>query len=211
MQAQSPTMSIWTLPNTLTASRVVMVPIIGALWVAPLGLGPVGNRWVRTFLFVLAAFTDWLDGYLSRRMNLVSNFGAFFDPVADKLMVAAVLVFLTADWGLIVGVPAAVIIFREIGVSALREWMASVGERDMVAVSMAGKLKTTAQLISMSFLVALPPPLQRGLVGELRPLWPTGLQFGAVSLLYLAAALALVSGSQYFSAAWPSLSSVEQN
>ena len=113
-----------TLPDKLTLSRVVMVPVLIMLWCASFGLGPVALRAVRTGVFAAAAVTDFLDGYLARKMDLCTPFGAFLDPVADKLMVAAALMLLAGDWGRMVAVPAALIIGREIGVSALREWMA---------------------------------------------------------------------------------------
>ena len=149
-----------TLPDALTVSRVVMVPLLVALWCPPftsLGIDPGQLRLGRAALFVAAAITDFFDGYLARKLDLCTKFGAFLDPVADKLMVAAALVLLAADWGVLVGVPAVLIISREIGVSALREWMAESGERASVAVSMAGKLKTVVQLVALSVLLGVPP------------------------------------------------------
>ena len=158
--ASSSTQRGLTLPDALTVSRVVMVPLLVLLWCQPatsLGIDPGQLRLVRAALFVAAAVTDFFDGYLARKLDLCTKFGAFLDPVADKLMVAAALVLLAADWGVLVGVPAVLIISREIGVSALREWMAESGERASVAVSMAGKLKTVVQLIALSVLLGVPP------------------------------------------------------
>jgi CDP-diacylglycerol--glycerol-3-phosphate 3-phosphatidyltransferase len=153
------------------------------------------------WLFIAAAMTDWLDGYLARRLNQSSPFGAFLDPVADKLMVASALVLLTTDvriqnasWDYrIFAVVVIIILGREIAVSALREWMAELGERTRVAVSIVGKFKTTGQMIAIPFL------LYR------EPLWglPT-LRIGEW-LLYLAAGLTLWSMTIYLRAAWPSL------
>ncbi len=152
-------------------------------------------------LFVAAAITDWLDGYLARRLNQYSRFGAFLDPVADKLIVAAALVLLTADDRILdqvldhrlFTVVVVIILGREITVSALREWMAELGERARVAVSFLGKLKTTGQMIAIPFLLYREPLL--GL-----PI----LRLGEI-LLYAAAALTLWSMLIYLRAAWPSL------
>ena len=152
-------------------------------------------------LFLAAAITDWLDGYLARRLNQYSRFGAFLDPVADKLIVAAALVLLTADDRILdqvldhrlFTVVVVIILGREITVSALREWMAELGERARVAVSFLGKLKTTGQMIAIPFLLYREPLL--GL-----PI----LRLGEI-LLYAAAALTLWSMLIYLRAAWPSL------
>lgn len=177
---------IWTVPNILTLSRVAAIPILGITW---------NSRRARTALFVAAAFTDWLDGFLARRMNLSSRFGAFLDPVADKLMVATALVLLSAEWGMVVAGPATCILCREVGVTALREWMAESGERDTVAVSFAGKVKTTAQLVAICVLLSSAPP-----VGTPSPVAVAGL-----CALYVATTCTLVSGLGYLKAAWPVL------
>ncbi|HHC72052.1 MAG TPA: CDP-diacylglycerol--glycerol-3-phosphate 3-phosphatidyltransferase [Thiotrichales bacterium] len=182
------------LPNILTLSRIVMIPIFVALFYLPF-------RWANEAsmaVFVLAAFTDWLDGYLARRMKLTSRFGAFLDPVADKLMVAAALV-LIVDWnptpfaGWLLAMPATVIIGREITIAALREWMAELGERARVKVSWLGKVKTTAQMTALPMLIYRDPvgPLDVGLIGFV--------------LLYVAAVLTIWSMIQYLRAAWPLL------
>jgi len=149
-------------------------------------------------IFGLAAVTDWLDGYLARRLGQMSAFGAFLDPVADKLMVAVALVLLvdanpTDLHGAVIAMPAAVIIGREIAISALREWMAELGERAQVAVSVIGKIKTTAQMIALLFLLYQKP------IGELDTVI-----FGLVAL-YVAAILTLWSMVIYVRAAWPVL------
>jgi CDP-diacylglycerol---glycerol-3-phosphate 3-phosphatidyltransferase len=156
-----------------------------------LGLGALcgGGR------FGAAALTDWLDGYLARKWNQTSPLGAFLDPVADKLMVAvALVVLLQADPRVLIALPVIVIIGREITVSALREWMAEIGARATVAVSALGKVKTTAQMISIVVLI-----LRESVFGP----WIYGL---GVVLLYVAALLTLWSMVLYLVSAWPSLS-----
>ncbi len=182
---------LWTLPNSLTVFRIVLIPVLMLVYYLPFA-------WVNvavTALFGLAAVTDWFDGYFARKLGQVSPFGAFLDPVADKLIVAVVLVLLVQshpNWWFVV--PAAVIIGREIAVSALREWMAEIGERAQVAVSTIGKIKTTVQMIALLLL------LYRESIGPL----PT-LELG-ITLLYLAAILTLWSMLIYLKAAWPTLS-----
>lgn len=169
--------SIFNLPNNLTIARIAMIPLFVAIayWPPALGIGvpmisdnAIANigmnmaafsdsmlrHLILTLLFVLAAITDWLDGYLARKMNIVSAFGRFLDPVADKLMVAVALIVLV-QWhpNIIMAIAAIVIISREIAVSALREWMAELGARTSVAVSYVGKLKTTFQMISITVLL----------------------------------------------------------
>lgn len=149
--------------------------------------------WLASGIFGLAAVTDWFDGYLARRLNQSSPFGAFLDPVADKLMVAAALVLLVEAFASpLVTVPAIVIIGREIVISALREWMAELGKRASVAVSMIGKVKTTLQMVSILVLIAA-------------PLYST-LSWVGIASLYGAAVLTLWSMVVYLRAAWPHLS-----
>lgn len=143
-------------------------------------------------LFVFAAITDWLDGYLARRLDQYSAFGAFLDPVADKLMVAAALIMLVS-FGQVDAVIAFIIIGREIAISALREWMAQLGDSKSIAVSMIGKVKTTFQLIAIPFLLYQEPLL--GLpIRELGTL-----------LIYLAAVLTLWSMIYYLMLAMPQI------
>jgi len=169
---------------------MILIPFFIVAFYLPVEWG----RSAAALLFVLAAFTDWLDGYLARRWDQTSPFGAFLDPVADKLMVAAALVLLVSDRPeLLVAIPAIVIIGREIAISALREWMAEMGNRTSVAVSMIGKIKTTAQMVAILLL------LYQGPVGE----FPTSI-VGMV-LLYVAMLLTLWSMVIYLRAAWPVL------
>jgi CDP-diacylglycerol--glycerol-3-phosphate 3-phosphatidyltransferase len=190
-------------PNMLTLLRIILIPLfIGAYYF----VHPMANM-LTTAVFVLAALTDWLDGYLARRWEQTSPFGAFLDPVADKLMVAAALVMLLADprvHGLVFdtrlfSIVVLTIIGREIAVSALREWMAEVGKRSHMAVSLIGKTKTMAQMIAIPFL------LWR------EPLWGLPIfQIGEV-LLFLAAGLTLWSMLSYLRIAWPNLIHPEKN
>lgn len=188
---------ILNIPNSLTLARVVAIPIFVALYFVP-------GYWARvltTATFVAAAITDWLDGYLARRLDQSSPFGAFLDPVADKLIVAAALVLLATDPHIhhavfdprVFGVVAFVIIGREITVSALREWMAEIGRRKHVAVSWVGKFKTIMQMTAIPFMLYRQPlgPLPVVQIGEV--------------LLYLAAILTLWSMVAYLRAAWPAL------
>lgn len=188
---------LFNLPNLLTYLRILLIPLLVLVYYLPYRHAHA----LAMLLFVLAAVTDWLDGYFARRLNQLSAFGAFLDPVADKLMVAAALLLLVADPTVrthvldsrVFTVVVLVIIGREIAVSALREWMAEMGKRSSVAVSIMGKLKTILQMVAIPFLLYGQPI--RGIdllrVGEV--------------LLYLAAALTLWSMLIYLRAAWPEL------
>lgn len=187
---------LWNAPNVLTLLRIVLIPLfVLAYYWWPTSDGPR----IAMVLFVLAAITDWLDGYLARRLGQHSRFGAFLDPVADKLMVAAALVVLLSDPDVLAyvysvklfAIVVVVILGREIAVSALREWMAEVGKRSHVAVSVIGKIKTIAQMTAIPFL------LWRHRIG-----WLPTFQVGEV-LLYLAAGLTLWSMAVYLKTAWP--------
>lgn len=182
------------IPNILTVLRVLLIPIIVLLFYLPF-------KWsylAASAVFAFAAVTDWLDGYLARRLKQSTPFGAFLDPVADKLMVAVALVLLVEEHAnLWLTLPAAIIIGREIVISALREWMAELGARAHVAVSSLGKWKTTAQMVALIILLANPP---------LMTIW-----VGAgYALLIIAAGLTLWSMVNYLMAAWPHLSPTEK-
>lgn len=177
------------IPNLLTLVRIILIPVFIAVYYLPYAWAP----WAASAIFGLAAVTDWFDGYLARKLNQTSPFGAFLDPVADKLMVAAALVVLVESFAsALVTIPAVVIIGREIVISALREWMAEVGKRASVAVSMIGKVKTTLQMASILVLLAFPLYSSWSCVG--------------IAALYAAAALTLWSMFAYLRAAWPHLS-----
>ena len=140
----------WTLPTLLTWARIVAIPLIVGIYELPVDM-PTRNL-MATVLFVVVALTDWLDGWLARRLNQTSSFGAFLDPVADKFLVcAALLILLQLDR--VNALVALVIIGREIAISALREWMAQIGASRSVAVHMIGKLKTGAQMVAIPFLL----------------------------------------------------------
>ncbi len=185
---------ILNIPNVLTLARIVLIPVflLIAYWPPAIGVGghegSMPRHLILTGLFILAAITDWLDGYLARALNQSSAFGRFLDPVADKLMVAAALVVLV-QWQPTISMAfaAIVIISREITISALREWMAELGARTSVAVSYVGKLKTTFQMIAISVFLLNWKPIE--------PL--------AYVLLYAAVILTLWSMVIYLRAAWP--------
>jgi len=178
------------LPNLLSLLRVLLIPVLVILYFAPNPSAPI---WA-TVVFVLAGITDWLDGYLARRMDLSTPFGAFIDPVADKLIVVVALLLIlykSPVWFILL--PVIVIVFREITISALREWMAEIGARHVVQVSSIGKWKTTFQMIAIGCLIFYKP-----LFGL--PVFEIG-----VGLLYVAALLTLTSMISYLKAALPVL------
>ncbi len=178
-----------TLPNMLTMSRIVLIPIFVLAFYLP----NESHRMVATGVFFLAGFTDWLDGYIARKMNQTTRFGAFLDPVADKLMVAVALTMIVEDFNSMwITIPSIIIIGREIVISALREWMAEMGKRASVAVSFIGKVKTGAQMWAILLMLFSPPGEMVANVG--------------IALLYLASVLTLWSMFIYLKAAWPDLS-----
>lgn len=140
----------WTIPTLMTWARIVAIPLILGVFYLP--IEPATRNLVATIMFVVFAATDWLDGYLARKLNQVSAFGAFLDPVADKFLVCACVLVLVHLGRADVFV-ALIIIGREIAISALREWMAQIGAAKSVAVHMIGKLKTTAQMVAIPFLL----------------------------------------------------------
>lgn len=182
------------IPNLLTWARIVLIPLfVGVFYFPDDGLRIEHQNQIATAIFIIAAVTDWFDGWLARKLNQTSAFGAFLDPVADKLMVAAALVILVqlerAD-----AVVAFIIIGREITISALREWMAKIGASKSVAVSFIGKLKTTAQMIAIPMLL------------HQAPIGPFNLQLSGTVLLNVAAILTLWSMVYYLRKAWPEIS-----
>ena len=180
------------LPILLTWTRIIAIPLIVGVYL-PDGLPYALNRDVlATILFVAAALTDWLDGWLARRWQQTSSFGAFLDPVADKLMVAAALLVLL-DLGRVNALIALVIIGREITISALREWMAQIGASRSVAVHWLGKVKTIAQMVAIPLLLYDNPvgPLHTRVVGT----W----------LIYVAAVLTVWSMLYYMRKAYPQI------
>lgn len=181
------------IPNLLTWLRILLIPVfVSVFYLADSTLGPQLKNIIATSVFTLAAATDWLDGYLARRLNQSSAFGAFLDPVADKLMVAAALILLV-KLGRADAIIAFIIIGREITISALREWMAKLGESKSIAVSMLGKIKTTFQMAAIIMLL-----YQNQLMGF-------DLQMIGSWLLYFAALLTLWSMGYYLMLASPML------
>lgn len=184
------------LPNLLTWQRIVAIPLMLAVFLFPWeGWSMHSRNLVATILFILAALTDWLDGWLARRLGQQTQMGAFLDPVADKLLVCVTLVMLL-DLGRINAGIAIIIIGREITISALREWMASIGERSSVAVNSMGKIKTTAQMVAIPLLLY------------------DGMLFGRVDthqlgswMITIAAVLTFLSMIYYLKQAWPQLQS----
>ena len=147
------------VPNLVTLSRIVLIPLlIGIYYLPDQWLSWEGRNITSTAVFILAGITDWLDGYLARRLNQASAFGAFFDPVADKLIVVAALL-VVLYLGRVDMLVALIIIGREIAISALREWMAKVGQAASVAVAFIGKLKTVVQMVAIPLLLFHDPLL----------------------------------------------------
>jgi CDP-diacylglycerol---glycerol-3-phosphate 3-phosphatidyltransferase len=182
------------IPNILTLVRIVLVPVFVFLFYIPVPWAYM----VTTIIFALAALTDWLDGYLARSLSQVTRLGAFLDPVADKLVVVTALVLLVGESHLpFIGIPAAVIIGREIVVSGLREWMAELGKRANVAVSFVGKIKTTFQMLAVILLLV-------GRHGTY--FYHPMLSLLGYILLAVAATLTLWTMILYLRAAWPELS-----
>lgn len=181
------------IPNLLTLFRILLIPVMVLVFYLDFEYRYV----VTAALFVIAGITDWLDGYLARRLDQSTPLGAFLDPVADKLMVAIALALLIERWDAAwFTLPAVVIIGREIVISALREWMAELGKRTSVAVSMVGKVKTTFQIIAITGMLLSRPEVQG-------PLF-----YLSITLMYVAAILTLWSMVIYFRAAWPDLKPV---
>ena len=180
----------WNVPNLLTAFRVVLIPVFVLVFYLP-----VEWRFLAAgVIFIVASITDWLDGHLARQLDQATLFGAFLDPVADKVMVGIAMVLLVTRYPTAAfAIPAAIIVGREIAVSALREWMAELGKRASVAVSYVGKVKTVLQMVAISILLLEP---------SAGSAW---LRIPGFIAIYLAALLTLWSMLVYLLAAWPLL------
>ena len=194
-----------TIPTMLTLLRIVMIPVLVVVFYLPYGW----TSFAAAAVFALAALTDWLDGWIARRYGQYSAFGAFLDPVADKLMVATALFLIVQGhptaW---MALWAAVIVGREIAVSALREWMAELGQRARVAVATVGKIKTIAQMVALLCLLYAINP---GKPPHPMP-WMGNIVFHVGDwLLAIAALLTLWSGYEYLRAAWPVLRAGERS
>lgn len=178
------------VPNLLTLIRISLIPFLVIAFYLPYAW----SHFAAGFLFALASITDWLDGYLARRLGQATPFGAFLDPVADKLMVVVALVLLVESHvNPLLTLAACIIVAREVAVSALREWMAELGKRTSVAVSYLGKIKTLLQMIAITGLLALPSDMSN-------PLTLLG-----YILLFVSACLTLWSMIIYLKIAWPAL------
>lgn len=190
---------MWTIPNIITMLRVVLIPVFVVVYY-------LDWKWAHeagAFIFWFAAITDWVDGYLARKLKQSSAFGAFLDPVADKLIVAVALLMITHTYASIwITIPAILLMAREIYVSALREWMGQQGKSAIVSVSFVGKAKTTTQMLALI-----------GLLSELE--YFMGVQIYWMSLgyilLYVAAVLSAWSMVAYTIAAWKDLTSEPEN
>ncbi|PSB91689.1 CDP-diacylglycerol--glycerol-3-phosphate 3-phosphatidyltransferase [Candidatus Pandoraea novymonadis] len=188
----------FNLPIFLTWLRIVLIPLIVGVYYFPLRhLTAEHINWVACLIFILASLTDWFDGYLARRLDQTSAFGAFLDPVADKLMVTAALLLLL-ELGRINALIAVVIIGREIAISALREWMAQMGASRSVAVHRLGKIKTVAQM------VAIPLLLYDGIISPM-DLIRLDTRMWGTWLIYVASVLTLWSMLYYLRRAWPQI------
>ena len=181
----------FNLPTLMTWTRIIAIPFLVWVYQWPVDM-PVRNL-IATFMFIIFALTDWADGYLARRLNQTSAFGAFLDPVADKILVCASLLVLV-DLGRVDVIVALLIIGREIAISSLREWMAQIGANRSVAVHMLGKLKTTMQMVAIPFLLY------------------DGMLFGVIDtalwgfvLIWIAAILTVWSMVYYLKKAWPDI------
>mmetsp|Transcript_10629 Transcript_10629/g.22862 ORF Transcript_10629/g.22862 Transcript_10629/m.22862 type:complete len:361 (+) Transcript_10629:81-1163(+) len=215
-----------SLPNYLTYARCLSIPLFMILSYYPTTFP---NRApVLSLIFALASITDWFDGFLARRWDITSAFGAFLDPVADKLMVSTALITLAGRYGGIVAVPSSIIMAREVGVSALREWMAQQGKRDSVKVGMQGKIKTALTMAGLTLLLLVPDGVGLDSVSWTKFFGPLGVGGAGASvaegvvnagwswmlgpsliMLFASAVVTVTSGSVYFRAAWPVLSGKE--
>ena len=176
------------MPNLLTLGRIAFIPVFALVYVL------TGLYWLAALLFAGAAITDWLDGYLARKLKQTTPFGTFLDPVADKLIVVTALVLLIGSHAsLWLTIPGVIIVGREIVISSLREWMAEMNRRGLVAVSWTTRLKTAMQMVAIVTLLANPPAMDLPWV-----------VVGMV-LLYAAALITMWSMVAYLHAAWPSL------
>ncbi|MEY3891869.1 MAG: phosphatidylglycerophosphate synthetase [Pseudomonadota bacterium] len=180
------------VPNALTFFRVVLIPCFVGIYYLPQVINQSLMNWIGAGIFLFAAITDWLDGFFARYLNQASKFGAFFDPVADKLMVvAALLVLLELDR--VNAIISLIIIGRELSISSLREWMATIGKPGGMAVMFIGKLKTTIQMIAILMLLYY------------EDLWFINVKWIGNILINIAALLTVISMVYYIRMAWPTL------
>jgi len=176
------------VPMAITWARVLLIPVFLAVYYAPIE----DARFWASLVFMIAAITDWLDGYLARKLDVISKLGAFLDPVADKLIVAAALIVVAVEYqNILITISAILIMMREISISALREWMAENNARAVVAVSNLGKIKTVSQLVALTWL----------LYGG--QFWGINWEQLGIFMLYFATALTVITWVQYTKAAIP--------
>ncbi len=188
----------FNFPILLTWLRIVLIPlVVGVFYLPESLLSPMHQNTAAMLIFVLAALTDWFDGYLARKWNQTSSFGAFLDPVADKLMVTAALLMLV-HLGRLDAAIALVIVGREIAISALREWMAQIGASKSVAVNSLGKFKTACQMVAIPMLLFYAPLTIGGVTLFDSRVWGTW-------LIYVAAFLTIWSMLYYMKLAWPQI------
>jgi CDP-diacylglycerol---glycerol-3-phosphate 3-phosphatidyltransferase len=179
------------IPILLTYFRILLIPAIVLVFYLPGNFGHI----LATIIFAFASLTDWFDGYLARNLNQATKFGAFLDPVADKLVIVVALILIVAEIGrAYIAIPAAVIVGREIVISSLREWMAEIGKKTSMAVSRIAKIKTTLQMFAVGSLLLYGYPAQGTIF----------LIIGVI-LLYLAVGMTLWSMYMYLKVAWPDL------
>lgn len=179
-----------TIPNILTILRIILIPCFVIVYYLPIPY----SGYTTAGIFCLAGLTDWLDGFLARKLNQTTRFGAFLDPVADKLIVVVALVLLVGSYGsILITIPAIIIICREIMISALREWMADIGKRTSVSVNLIGKAKTLIQIVGIIILLSQPID------------WRMTTVIVGVVFLYIAAALTIWSMITYLNAAWDNI------
>lgn len=192
LRSNLPGMPWHKLPDYVTYVRCIAIPVFVAFFYANM---KGKNHLYTGTIFALASITDWLDGFLARRWDISTAFGAFLDPVADKLMVSTSLILLAGRYGKIAAIPAIIILAREIAVSALREWMAQRGERDAVKVGYQGKVKTALTMTALTVLLYVPVGAATSNI-----LYKIG-----IPMLYMSAVITITSGSVYFIAAAPAL------
>jgi cardiolipin synthase len=186
------------VPNLLTWFRIALIPVfVVVFYLSDNTISQHDKHFYSALIFAAAAVTDWLDGYLARTLNQTSAFGAFLDPVADKLMVAAALILLVS-LGQVDAIIAFIIIGREIAISALREWMAQLGAGKNIAVSMLGKIKTTFQMVAILLLLYQ------------EPLWGLHTYLVGTYLIYVAALLTLWSMVYYLMLAMPQINAKDR-
>lgn len=211
LRKQFPSFPWHALPNVLTYARCIAIP---ALILQFYTSQHVDKNIHSALIFSIASITDYLDGYLARRWDICSPFGAFLDPVADKLMVSTALILLSGKYGAVVALPCTIILAREIAVSALREWMASRGQRESVKVGFQGKCKTALTMMALTVILAVPDSCCGSALSTMSPWkwlavggsgWEWVFMKVGMAMLYLSALVTVTSGSVYFKAAAPVL------